>query len=63
MKDERRKNGGLTIEQVEQVKAAILASIYEEIGRSVVSKLLWTIGTVALALLAYFGVTGRITFK
>ena len=61
--DERRRNGGLTDEQVEQIKEAILQEIYAEIGRSVVSRLLWALGILLSAVLAYLGFTGRISVK
>lgn len=51
--DDRRKNGGLDAEQIEAIKQAILASIYEEIGRSIVKKILWAGGAVLFALLAW----------
>ena len=59
--DERRNNGGLTDEQVEAIKEAILASIYEEIGRSIVKKILWAGGAVFAALLAWLAAKGYIT--
>jgi 8-oxo-dGTP pyrophosphatase MutT (NUDIX family) len=62
-REERRKNGGLTDEQVEAIKEAIIKEIYEEIGRSVVSRLLWALGLLFTALLAYLGFTGRISLK
>lgn len=55
---ERRKNGGLTGEQVEAIREAILRSIYEDIGRSVVRKILWTLGALSFALLAWLGYKG-----
>jgi hypothetical protein len=61
--DDRRRNGGLTDEQVEQIKEAILREIYAEIGRSIVSRLLWALGLLFTALLAYLGFTGRISLK
>jgi hypothetical protein len=61
--EERRKNGGLTDEQVEAVKEAILQQIYAEIGKSVVSRLLWAAGLLLTAVLAYLGFTGRISIK
>lgn len=55
---ERRKYGGLTNEQVEAIREAILASIYEEIGRSVVKKILWIGGALLLAVLGWFAGKG-----
>ena len=47
--EDRRKNGGLTDEQIEKIKQAILDSIYQEIGKSLVRKLVWTVGAIILA--------------
>lgn len=52
---ERRKNGGLTTDQLEAIRDAVLASVYEEIGRSVVKKVLWALGAVLMALLSWLG--------
>lgn len=60
MTDDRRKHGGLTDEQIDEIREAILASIYEEIGRSIVRKILWYGGTIILALLAWFGYSGHV---
>ena len=57
---ERRKNGGLTDEQVEAIKQAILDSVYQEIGKSLVSKLLWAGGAVALAVVSWLHGSGAI---
>ena len=61
--ENRRKNGGLTDDQLIQIKAAILASIYEEIGRSIISKLLWVVGTLCLTALAWLVGSGKISLK
>ncbi len=58
---ERMANGGLSDEQVEQIRDAILASIYEDIGRSIVKKLLWAVGAIFAALLAWLASKGYIT--
>lgn len=58
MREERRANGSLTDEQVKQIKEQILASIYEDIGRSVVKKILWAGGAVLSALLAWLAYKG-----
>ena len=58
---ERRQYGGLTDEQVEQIRDAILASIYEDIGRSIVKKILWAGGAVFAALLVWAASKGYIT--
>lgn len=57
---DRRKNGGLSDEQVETIKNAILDSIYQEIGKSVVRKTLWAGGAVILALFAWLTGAGHI---
>lgn len=57
---ERRKNGVLSPEQIEQIKEEILASIYEDIGRSVVKKIVWSLGAVFAAVLAWLGYKGHL---
>ena len=57
---ERREHGGLTDEQVKAVKEAILASIYEDIGRSIIKKILWTAGAVLFALFTWLVAHGYI---
>ena len=57
---ERRENGGLSDEQVKAIKDAILASIYEDIGRSIVKKILWAGGAVLFALLTWLAAHGYI---
>jgi len=59
--ERRSSNGGLTDEQVEAIKDAILASIYEEIGRSIVKKVLWASGAVLIALLTWLTAKGYIS--
>lgn len=59
-RQERRKHGQLSPEQIEAIKDAILASVYEDIGRSLVTKALWVVGAVFAALLAYFHAKGYI---
>ena len=58
--DERRNNGGLSDEQIEVIKDAILASIYEEIGRSIVKKVLWAGGAIFTAVVAWLVAKGYI---
>lgn len=58
--EERRENGGLSDEQVRAIKDAILASIYEDIGRSIVKKILWAGGAVLAALLAWLVANGYV---
>lgn len=57
---ERRKSGGLSPEQIDAIKEAVLASVYADIGRSLVRKILWALGAVLLALLAWLGGSGHI---
>ena len=56
--EEERRQPRLTAEQCEEIKQQILASIYEDIGRSVVKKLAWILGTVLAALLAWAAAKG-----
>lgn len=51
--NDRRFYGALSPQQLEQIKAAILASVYEDIGRSLVTKIIWAGGAVLTALLAW----------
>ncbi len=60
MREERRTNAGLTDEQIEEIKERVLASVYEDIGRSLVKKILWALGAVLAALLAWLGVHGYV---
>lgn len=55
---DRRRNGGLSDEQIEAVKDRILASVYEDIGRSLVKKALWLIGAMFVALSAWLAAKG-----
>ena len=63
MSEEREKNGGLTDEQYSRLKAEILNDIYAEVGRSAISVFLWAGGILLTAILAYFGLTGKIAVK
>lgn len=60
---ERRENGGLSEAQVIQIRDAILASVYEEIGRSVVKKSLWVCGSILAAAYAWLVFKGYITVQ
>lgn len=60
---ERRKHGGLTDEQVEVIKQQLLSSIYEDIGRSIIKKVLWAFGAMFLALLAWLEYGSHVNFK
>lgn len=57
---ERRKNGGLSDEQIEAIKEQILASVYEDIGRSLVKKVIWAVGTLLAVLLTWAAAKGYI---
>ena len=58
--EERRKNGGFTDEQIAAIKDAILASIYQEIGKSLVRKVLWIGGAILLAIFTWRAGEGHI---
>jgi hypothetical protein len=58
--EERRKNGGFTDEQIDAIKEAILASIYQEIGKSLVRKALWLGGAIILAIGSWLAGSGHI---
>ena len=60
--DERRKNGGLSDEQVEAIKQAILDSIFQEIGRSVFRKAIWITGAILFAVGTWLHGAGYIKF-
>ena len=58
--EERRKNVWLTDEQIEIIRERILASVYEDIGRSLVKKILWVLGALLAALLGWLAAKGDI---
>jgi hypothetical protein len=58
--EERRKNVWLTDEQIESIKEQIMASVYEDIGRSLVKKILWILGALLAALLGWLAAKGYI---
>ena len=59
-----RRSGTLSDEQIEQIaeRAAekALEKVYAQIGKSVVTKMLWAVGAVTLALLAWMKGSGKI---
>jgi hypothetical protein len=57
---ERRRNGGLSDEQVNAIKEQIMASVYEDIGRSLVKKILWILGALLAALFGWLAAKGYI---
>ena len=58
--EERRKNVWLTDDQIEIIRERILASVYEDIGRSLVKKILWILGALLVALLSWLAAKGYI---
>jgi hypothetical protein len=57
---ERRRNGGLSDEQIDAIKEQIMASVYEDIGRSLVKKILWILGALLAALLGWLAAKGYV---
>ena len=51
-------NDQLTPEQLEAIKEQLLESIYADIGKSVVKKILWLFGASVLALAAWLKIKG-----
>ena len=60
---ERRKHSGLTDAEIEKIKEHILASVYEDIGRSLVKKAIWVLGAVFATLFAWLAAKGYINPK
>ena len=58
---ERRKP--FTSEEIDTIKAQLLESIYADIGKSVVKKLLWIFGAVVLAAFAWLSAKGHIRLE
>ena len=57
---ERSDGGGLTDEQIRTIRDAVLAKVYEDIGRSLVKKILWVGGAVLFALFTWLVAHGYI---
>lgn len=57
---ERRKHARLSPEDLESIKEQILASVYEDIGRSLVKRFFWVVGVSGAALLGYLVSIGKI---
>ena len=59
---ERRRHGGLTEKELDEIRETIqkdlLKAIYEEIGRSVVKKVLWIGGAILAAIFAWIKLKG-----
>lgn len=62
--EERRKTVELSDDQIERIaeRAAevALSKVYQQIGKSVVQKILWVIGAASLALFAWMNGNGKI---
>ena len=58
---ERRHGRSLSAEELEEVKTQVLESIYADIGKSVVKKILWVGGACGTAFLAWLTSKGHIT--
>jgi hypothetical protein len=53
----------LTPAELDCVREQILESIYADIGKSIVRKLLWVVGAACFVFLAWMNGAGHITFK
>lgn len=49
--DETPNRRGLTQEELDNIKEQLLESIYADIGRSIIKRFLWVVGTVVFAVL------------
>ena len=56
--DSKERRTSLTPEEIEHIKAQILDSIYKDIGKNVVSKVLWLFGAICLAAFAWLSAKG-----
>ena len=59
--ERRTKKRPFTEEEVEAIKQQLLDSIYADIGKNLVKKILWVGGTVCAAALAWLAGKGHIT--
>lgn len=50
----------LSTAEVESIKRQLLESIYADIGKSIVKKFLWVVGTVGIALLTGLSAAGKL---
>ena len=55
---ERRKP--LSAEEIETIKEQLLQSIYADIGKSIIKKMLWIGGAVLVALYAWLNKSGHL---
>lgn len=62
--EERRKTVELSDDQIERIaeRAAevALSKVYQQIGKSVVQKILWVVGAASLALFAWLNGSGKV---
>ena len=62
--EERRKTVELSDDQIERIaeRAAevALSKVYQQIGKSVVQKILWVIGAASLAFFAWMNGSGKV---
>ncbi len=60
----RRPFGGLSEDEVEniveRVTARVVQNFYQEVGKNVVSKILWVIGLGTVVLFTWLGLTGKL---
>lgn len=60
----RRPFGGLKEEEiehiVERVTERVVANFYQEVGKNVISKILWVIGLGTVVLFTWLGLTGKL---
>ena len=55
-----RRRSPLSADDIEAIKKQILDSVYADIGKSIVTKLLWIGGAVLTALFAWLSIKGHI---
>ena len=55
-----RRRSPLSADDIEAIKKQILDSVYADIGKSIVTKLLWISGAVLTALFAWLSIKGHI---
>lgn len=62
---DREPFGGLSEDEietlVERVTEKVVANFYAEVGKNVVQKFLWAVGILTVALMAWLGLTGKIS--
>lgn len=61
---DREAFGGLSEDEVEniveRVTARVVQNFYQEVGKDVVSKILWVIGLGTVVLFTWLGLTGKL---